>query len=115
VGLTFTVGNPVDALTQPYADRVRATLEKHCGDSVVLDSEEAPYFSAELGWDGWRSLQKKAVEAVGASKVPHFLSMEAWCGSYVPTVTQPGSFEFDGEPTKLDIASLPALLDESSH
>jgi hypothetical protein len=111
MGLTFSVGNPVDAFIEPFAERVKNTLASHFS-GIVLDSDEEAHFSEELGWSGWRLLQEKAVEAIGAVRVPHFLSMEAWSGCYVPAETQPGSFEFDGEKTPLAVASLPALVSE---
>jgi hypothetical protein len=112
MGLTFSVGNPVDAFIEPFANRVKETLASHFPGTIELDSDEEAYFSEELGWSGWRLLQEKAVHAVTAARVPHFLSMEAWSGCYVPAETQPGSFEFDGQETPLDVASLPALVSE---
>ena len=111
MGLTLSVGNPVDAFFEPFADRVKRTLASHFS-GIVLDSDEEPYFSEQLGWSGWRLLQEKAIEAIGAERAPHFLSMEAWSGCYVPAETQPGSSEFDGEKTPLAVASLPALVNE---
>lgn len=111
MGLTFSVCNPVDAFIEPFAERVKNTLASHFS-GIVLDSEEEAYFSEELGWSGWRLLQEKAVETVGADRLPHFLSMEAWSGCYVPAETQPGSFEFEGVKTPLAVASLPALVSE---
>jgi hypothetical protein len=112
VGLTFCVGNPVDAFVEPFAERVKNTLMSHFGGAIVLDSGEKAYFSEQLPWSGWRLLQEKASQAVTADRVPHFLSMEAWSGCYVPAKTQPGSFKFDGEETPLAVASLPALVSE---
>lgn len=111
MGLTFSVGNPADAFIEPFAERVKKTLASHFS-GIVLDSDVEAYFSEELGWSGWRLLQDKAVETVGADAVPHFLSMEAWSGCYVPSETQPVSFEFDGEKTPLAVASLAALVSE---
>jgi len=111
MGLTFSVGNPVDAFIEPFAERVKDTLASHFS-GIVLDSNEAAYYTDELGWSGWRLLQEKAAKTVGAGHVPHLLSMEAWSGCYVPAETQPGSFQFDGETTPLDVASLPALVSE---
>src|SRR5262249_20304509 len=111
MGLTFSVGNPADAFLEPFAERVKKTLAAHF-NGISLDSEDEAYFSEELAWLGWRLLQQKAVETVGAHRLPHFLSMEAWFGCYVPTETQLGSFEFDGERNPLAVASLPALASE---
>ena len=111
MSLAFSVGNPVDAFMEPFAERMKRTLASHFS-GIVLDSDEEAYFSEELGWSGWRLLQDKAVETVGADAVPHFLSMEALSGCYVPAETEPGSFEFDGHHTPLAVASLPALISE---
>jgi hypothetical protein len=112
MGLTFTVGNPSDAFTEPFAENVRSTLASQFGNTINLNSEQEPYFSQELGWSGWRLLQETAVQAVSAERVPHLLSMEAWCGCYVPADTEPGAFHFDGESTPLDVASLNQLASE---
>lgn len=112
MGLTFSVGNPDAAFIQPLAERVRSTLASHFGTDILLDSDEETFYSNELAWSGWSLLQEKATEVVGSEKVPHLLAMEAWSGCYVPTNTQIGSFGFDGESTKLDVASLPELLRE---
>jgi hypothetical protein len=111
MALVFSVGNPSDIFIEPFADRVKQTLTAHFS-GIVLDSQEGPYQSLELGWSGWQLLQETAVETVGADRVPHFLSMEAWSGCYVPAATQPGAFEFEGENTPLAVASLPALVSE---
>jgi hypothetical protein len=111
MGLTFSVGNPVDAFVEPFANCVKKALESNFS-GIVLDSDAKAYFSEELGWSGWQLLQEKAVETVGVARVPHFLFMEAWSGCYVPAETEPRSFEFDGEKTPLAVASLPALVNE---
>jgi hypothetical protein len=111
MGLTFSVGNPDDAFLDPFAMRVKNTLASHFS-GIVLDSSEETYYSEELGWSGWRLLQEKAVETIGSDRAPHFLSMEAWSGCYVPAETQPDTLEFDGEKTPLAVASLPALVSE---
>ena len=112
MGLTLTVGNPSDALTEPFARLVARRLAEVYGPAVVLDSPEPVYLSGELGWSGWGLLQDRAARAVGASSVPHLLSMEAWLGGYIPAPTEPTSFTFKGHPTPLAVASLPALLHE---
>ena len=38
--------------------------------------------------------------------------MPAWCGCYIPTDIETSEFEFEGESTRLNIASLPALVKE---
>jgi hypothetical protein len=112
MGLTFTVGNPHAVFIEPFAERVKNTLASHFSDAIVLDSDEEPYFSEELGWSGWKALQERAVQTVGAERIPHLLSMEAWSGCYVPANTEPGAFQFDNEKTPLAVGSLPALVRE---
>src|SRR5581483_1622276 len=82
MGLAFGVGNPSDAFVPDYAERVRSRLAKAFGAAVVLDSAEKAYRSDECGWGGWARLQEAAANAVGADRVPHLLSMEAWNGCY---------------------------------
>jgi hypothetical protein len=112
MGLTFTVGNPSVAFIEPFDGRVRALLLKRFGGAVDLDSSEDPYASEELGWSGWAKLQRRAIKAVGRGRVPHLLSMEAWCGCYVPAETDPGAFEVESTPTPLQYGSLPRLVGE---
>jgi hypothetical protein len=111
MALTFTVANPADVFAEPFAERVRLTLARHFGGSVILDSPEAPYYSEELGWSEWRLLQERGTKALTVERVPHSLSMLAWCGCYVPVETEPGPFQF-GESASLAVASLSALVDE---
>jgi hypothetical protein len=110
MGLAFSVCNPSDAFMKRNAQRVRAQLKKTFGSAIVLDSPEAPYSSDEVAWSGWSKLQKRARAVLGAVRVPHLLSMEAWCGCYVPVETGPTSFTFVGERTPLAVGSLPALV-----
>jgi hypothetical protein len=112
MGLTFTVGNPSVAFIEPFAARVRSLLSHRFGGAVDLDSGEDPYTSEELGWSGWEKLQRRATQAVGGKQVPHLLSMEAWCGCYVPAETDPDAFEVEGTPTPLKFGSLPRLVGE---
>jgi hypothetical protein len=112
MGLTFSVGNPSDAFIPDYAERVRLRLAKAFGSAVVLDSPEEPYSSDEVGWGGWGRLQEAAADAVGADRLPHLLSMEAWNGCYVPVATTPTEFPIPGDSAPLKIGSLPALIAE---
>jgi hypothetical protein len=112
MGLTFTVGNPCDAFIEPHAGQVRSILLRHFGEAIDLDAEGDPYFSEELAWSGWEQLQQRAAQAAGTSGVSHLLSMEAWCGCFVPVETEPVAFEFEGDTTPLSVASLPMLLRE---
>lgn len=112
MGLTFCVGNPADAFVPDYAERVRARLVKAFGRGVVLDGTEEPYFSEEVGWGGWGRLQEAATAAVGAERLPHLLSMEAWNGCFVPVATAPTAFAIAGNSAPLKVGSLPALVNE---
>jgi hypothetical protein len=112
MGLAFTVGKPSDAFTPDYAKQVRSRLSNEYGRGVCLDSPEKPYVSDEVGWGGWARLQQAAVAAVGADRVPHLLSMEAWNGCYVPVSTQPTEFAILGQSAPLKVGSLAALVAE---
>ena len=112
MGLSFSVGNPTDTFTAGYAERVRARLAEAFGPSLVLDSPEEPYSSDEVGWGGWRRLQDAAATAVGAERVLHLLSMEAWNGCYVPVPTEPTEFTIPGQSAPLKVGALPALVAE---
>jgi hypothetical protein len=112
MGLLFRVGNPGDALSEPFAAQVSSDFARQFGKFIVLDSTEDPYYSAELSWSGWGGLQRLAVERVTKERLPHFLSMDAWCGCYVPVETEPHSIPLKGITTALDIASLAALIKE---
>jgi hypothetical protein len=112
MGLTFSVGNPSDAFTEPFAERVRATFDDQFGGKIVLNSDMAPYYSEELGWSGWRLLQERASAVLTAERLPSLLSMEAWCGCYVPIDVEPGAYEFEAESTTLAVASLDRLGEE---
>jgi len=112
MGLTFSVGNPSDAFSSDYAERVRSLLAKAFGPAVVLDSPEEPYLSDEVGWGGWARLQVAGAEAVEEDRLPHLLSMEAWIGCYVPAPTAPTEFAIPGDSTPLKVGSLSALIAE---
>lgn len=112
MGLSFRVGNPSDAFIPDYAERVRTRLAEAFGPAVALDSPEEPYSSDEVGWGGWARLQEAAAEEVGADRVPHLLSMEAWNGCYVPAQTEPTAFAVPGNSAPLAVGSLPALVAE---
>jgi len=114
VGLTFSVGGPSVVFQEPYAGHVLDALQEQFGDAIGPDGDGGaePYTSAEVAWSGWGLLQERAAQELGAENVPHLLSMDAWCGAYVPAETDPGSFAFEGEETPLDVASLDRLADE---
>src|SRR5262245_56047489 len=112
MGLVFSVGNPSDAFVSDYAERVRSLLAAAFGPGVLLDSSEEAYSSDEVGWGGWARLQEAAAVAIGADRVPHLLSMEAWNGCYVPSPTDPTAFAIPGNSAPLKVGSLPALVGE---
>jgi hypothetical protein len=112
MALIFSVGNPSDAFFPDYAERVRTRLAAAFGRSVILDSPEPPLSSDEVGWGGWARLQEAAAAAIGAERVPHLLSMEAWNGCYVPATTAPTDLPIAGNSAALAVGSLPALVAE---
>jgi hypothetical protein len=112
MGLAFSVGNPWDVFLPDYAERVRARLAREFGPGVVSDSPEEAYSSDEVGWGGWARLQEAAAAAVGADRMPHLLSMEAWNGCYVPVPTEPTAFPIPGNSAPLAVGSLAALVGE---
>lgn len=112
MGLTFSVGHPREVFVAEFAERVQSTLESNFGDCVDWSSTQPHYYSNELGWSGWQMLQQRALELLGHDEVPHFLSMEAWCGCFIPGPAPIGSFKFENAPTPLDVASLDALQNE---
>jgi hypothetical protein len=111
MGLVFTVSAPSTVFTSPFCKIVADSLRSQYGIAMDLSSE-SDYQSAELGWSGWRLLQERAISECGADAIPHLLSMEAWCGAYLPVPTGIGAFEFPGETTKLDVACLDNLIAE---
>jgi hypothetical protein len=111
MGLTLSVGNPAEVFFEPFAVQVKQVLASRF-KGIVLDADKTAYRSYELAWSGWRLLQEKAVATIGADRAPHFLSMAAWCGCYVPAETEPAVIEFDGQKTALAVASLAALVGE---
>lgn len=112
MGLTFSVANPTDVFTEPFGSVVADLLRSQFGDSINLASPLDTHYTDELGWSGWRMLQERAVDACGADAIPHFLSMEAWHGVYLPVDTKIRSFEFPDESTPLDVACLDNLISE---
>lgn len=112
MGLVFRVGNPIDALTPEYAEKVRSRLTTAFGPAVVRDSPEEPYSSDECGWGGWARLQEATAELIGADRSKHLMLMEAWNGCYVPAATEPVEFVIEGNSAPLKVGSLPALVAE---
>lgn len=113
MALIFTVGNPTDAFMEPHGTAVRKALEAKFGTSMVLDSSDAPWYTEELGWSGWASLQERAIEYLASDKIKHFLSMEAWKGVYLLVETIPMSLDdIPGAKSPLKVASLPHLVEE---
>lgn len=111
MALVFTVSSPLVVFAEPHATNVANTLRTQFGDAIDFGSTEKRY-SSELGWSGWSSLQKRAANTCGPDAIPHFLSMEAWSGAYLPLETSTGVFEFPGDETNLDIGCLTNLISE---
>lgn len=111
MALVLTVSAPTTVFTEPHGTLVADTLRARFGDAIDYDSTDERY-SCELGWSGWSTLQQRAVDACGTDAIPHFLSMEAWSGAYVPVETEIGTFEFPGDGPNLDIGCLLNLIAE---
>ena len=109
MGLVFQGANAKDVFFEDYADKVNAFLLEHFGEKP---KECDPYCSEELGWSGWRELQDFAKTEIADTKIPHFLSMEAWQGVFVPFLTEPGSVTLETGGTPLSIGCLQELLAE---
>jgi len=112
MGLTFSVANPTDVFRAPFGSVVADILRSQFGNAMELDSLLDAHYADELGWSGWETLQQRAADACGADSIPHFLSMAAWHGVYVPVLTDIGGFEFPGGSTPLDVACLDSLISE---
>ena len=111
MALVFSVSAPRTAFTEPFASQIADTLRAQFGDKIDF-SNDTERHSDELGWSGWRILQERGAEACGADKLPHFLSMEAWHGCYLPVTTGVGSFEFPDDSPNLDVGALDNLIAE---
>ena len=111
MGLIFSVSAPATAFVEPHAAQITATLLMQFGDAIDFGSE-AERESEELGWSGWAKLQQRGAEACGEERLPHFLSMKAWHGCYLPVATDVGAFEFPDDTPRLDVASLESLIGE---
>lgn len=111
MALVFTVCAPTKAFTEPFATQVANTLRSHFGDTIDLNSEEDMY-SEELGWSGWAKLQDRGMKACGLEQLPHFLSMEAWRGCYLPVETECGTFQFTDASLQLNVGALVNLIAE---
>ena len=112
MALVFTVGSPKDVFNDDFANRVSNTFQSHFGNAFEGQKTTGPYYSDELGWSGWNSLQKRAIAVLGESAVEHFNSMDAWQGVYVPTNTEIGAFTFDDVKSPLNVAALGELINE---
>jgi len=111
MALVFSVSAPTTAFTEPFATQIADTLRRQFGDSINL-ANGAERHSDELGWSGWGKLQERAAEACSADQIPHFLSMEAWHGCYLPVATDVGTFEFPDDTPNLDVGALDNLIAE---
>jgi len=111
MALVFSVSAPSTAFIEPFATQITETLRSTFGDEIDFDNK-AERHSEELGWSGWAELQERGAESCGADQLPHFLSMEAWHGCYLPVKTDVGSFEFPDETPNLDVGALDNLIAE---
>jgi hypothetical protein len=110
MGLTFQVGSAEQVLTLACASSVAQCLAELFPGCGVEPSDRELWFSLELGWSGWASLQSRVEAVLGPGGAPHLLSMEAWMGAYLPVDLEPGTVAIEGTDTSLDLASLRALV-----
>lgn len=110
MGLTFQVGSAEQVLTGRHASNVARCLAERFPGSGAEPSDKELWYSLELAWSGWASLQERAETVLGSGGAPHLLSMEAWMGAYLPVDLQPGTVTIEGTDTALDLASLHALV-----
>lgn len=113
MGLTFSVGNGSHVFEEPYGSNLDEAFQEHFSGFISSYPEEEAWYSRELAWSGWESLQQRARETLGASAVPHLLAMPAWKGAYLPVDIEPCSItDVPGEDSHLDLASLDHLIAE---
>ncbi len=110
MGLTFQVGSAKQIFDEPYASNVAACLAQMFPGCGAEPSEQELWYSLELAWSGWSSLQTRVEAVLGPGNAPHLLSTQAWKGAYLPVALQPGSIEFEGNDAALDVASLSSLI-----
>jgi hypothetical protein len=97
-----TTGGPPPRETPVKVNAALASVRKLLGRGEVKIVEGADHIT----------LQEAAADAVGADRVPHLLSMEAWNGCYVPVPTGPVAFDIPGNSAPLKVGSVPALVGE---
>jgi hypothetical protein len=112
MGLTFQVGASDQVILEPAASALARHLRERYPDCGAGPSEREPWYSTELGWSGWESLQVRVQAVLGEGSAPHFCSMEAWFGAYLPTEIEPDVINAEESDTPLSVASLPCLVDE---
>jgi hypothetical protein len=74
-------------------------------------SDDEGWNSVELGWSWWRQLQEHVATLLGPDATPHFNSVPAWRGVFLPKDTDIGEVSgVPGDEGAICIASLPALM-----
>jgi hypothetical protein len=112
MGLTIQVGAADQVLEEDFAKVLVAVLAASFPGAGAEPREEDTWYSPELGWSGWGALQERVERVLGAGAAPHFLSMEAWFGAYLPVATEPGVLQVGDDETPFSIAALSALTEE---
>jgi hypothetical protein len=115
VALVLRVGTTADVFTEPFAANLAAALEHHFGEGMSLrgQSEDEGWNSIELGSSWWRQLQERVGSLLGTEATPHFSSVPAWRGVFLPKDVEIGKLsEVPGDEAPICIASLPALMRE---
>ena len=112
MGLTFQVGSADQVLEEDYATELMPVLAASFPGAGAEHSSVEAWYSPELAWSGWGALQERVEAVLGAGKAPHFLSMEAWFGAYVPLAIEPTAVQVGEHETPLAVAALGALTEE---
>jgi len=111
VGLSFTVGGTKGTFDDRFATEVAGVLDNAFGAEGDWEGMPPRHFG-ELGADGWRELQARAVAEFGPEAVPNLLALGTeGRGVYLPTHVKAVSLPLSaGGP--LRCASLPGLRGE---
>ena len=115
MALVLRVGTTADVFTEPFAANLAAALEHHFGGGMSLRGQSADegWNSIELGWSWWRLLQERVAVLLGSEAAPHFRSVPAWRGVFLPKDVEIGELSgVEGDEGAICIASLPALVGE---
>jgi len=108
VGLTFVVGTAADVFTGDLASAVDEALH---GRYAFSANAEEKYESDPIDASGWRELQRRVHQTLDVA--PHLTAVDAYQAVYLPaTFEQVDHVPIPNVADPLQVASLPALLDE---